>query len=403
MSVLVVENLQKSFGGVRAVDGVTFALDDGEVAALIGPNGAGKSTLFNVIDGQLAADAGHVRYLGRPLDAAPDRRAHPARHRPDVPGRAGLRVDDRAAERAGGAGSGADAAERRRRAVAPPRGRRARAPRPGGPRRTRAGRRRDAGLRRPEAARVRAGAGDRAAAAADGRADRGDGAGRAHGADAPRGRTRSGARRWPCCSPSTAWMSCSDSPGACSCCRRGASSPTALPKPCAPIRRCAASTSGTPRERARPLERRSLPQGRRRRTPRAQRGRAGTAAPLGVLRRRAGPVRRGPGRRGRGGRGARRAQRRRQDIAAAGGHGTRRARARGGAARRQGRERAATARARAARARVRARGSPHLHRPDRRGEPAAGRASRCPEASAKPTCWRCFRTSRRCSSGRRAR
>ena len=69
MSVLVVENVQKSFGGVRAVDGVTFALDDGEVAALIGPNGAGKSTLFNVIDGQLAADAGHVRYLGRPLGA----------------------------------------------------------------------------------------------------------------------------------------------------------------------------------------------------------------------------------------------------------------------------------------------------------------------------------------------
>jgi len=71
VSVLVVENLQKSFGGVRAVDGVSFSLDDGEVAALIGPNGAGKSTLFNVVDGQLAADAGQVRYLGRPLGALP--------------------------------------------------------------------------------------------------------------------------------------------------------------------------------------------------------------------------------------------------------------------------------------------------------------------------------------------
>jgi ABC-type branched-subunit amino acid transport system ATPase component len=71
VSVLVVENLQKSFGGVRAVDGVSFALGDGEVAALIGPNGAGKSTLFNVIDGQLAADAGHVRFLGRSLEALP--------------------------------------------------------------------------------------------------------------------------------------------------------------------------------------------------------------------------------------------------------------------------------------------------------------------------------------------
>jgi ABC-type branched-subunit amino acid transport system ATPase component len=69
VSVLVVENVRKSFGGVRAVDGVSFALDDGEVAALIGPNGAGKSTLFNVIDGQLAADAGYVRYFGQPLGA----------------------------------------------------------------------------------------------------------------------------------------------------------------------------------------------------------------------------------------------------------------------------------------------------------------------------------------------
>jgi ABC-type branched-subunit amino acid transport system ATPase component len=68
VSVLVVENLRKSFGGVHAVDGVTFALHDGEVTALIGPNGAGKSTLFNVIDGQLMADAGHVRYLGQPVD-----------------------------------------------------------------------------------------------------------------------------------------------------------------------------------------------------------------------------------------------------------------------------------------------------------------------------------------------
>ena len=68
MNVLVVRNLRKNFGGLRAVDDVSFALDDGEVVALIGPNGAGKSTLFNLIDGQLAADAGHVRYLDQPLD-----------------------------------------------------------------------------------------------------------------------------------------------------------------------------------------------------------------------------------------------------------------------------------------------------------------------------------------------
>ena len=68
MSVLVVENLRKSFGGVRAVDDVSFTLDDGEVAALIGPNGAGKSTLFNLVDGQLAADAGHAQFLDHRLD-----------------------------------------------------------------------------------------------------------------------------------------------------------------------------------------------------------------------------------------------------------------------------------------------------------------------------------------------
>lgn len=71
MSVLVVENLRKTFGGVRAVDGVSFVLEDGEVAALIGPNGAGKSTLFNLVDGQLAADEGEVRYLGQALDPLP--------------------------------------------------------------------------------------------------------------------------------------------------------------------------------------------------------------------------------------------------------------------------------------------------------------------------------------------
>jgi ABC-type branched-subunit amino acid transport system ATPase component len=69
MSLLAVDDVQRSFGGVRAVDGVSFGLSAGEVAALIGPNGAGKSTLFNVVDGQLAADRGQVLFDGEPLDA----------------------------------------------------------------------------------------------------------------------------------------------------------------------------------------------------------------------------------------------------------------------------------------------------------------------------------------------
>jgi ABC-type branched-subunit amino acid transport system ATPase component len=67
MSLLQVEQLRRSFGGVRAVDGVSFALAAGEVTALIGPNGAGKSTLFNLIDGQLAPQSGHVLFDGQAL------------------------------------------------------------------------------------------------------------------------------------------------------------------------------------------------------------------------------------------------------------------------------------------------------------------------------------------------
>ena len=58
--LLRVTGLRKSFGGVRALAGVSFDLARGELLALIGPNGAGKSTCFNVINGQLPADAGQV-------------------------------------------------------------------------------------------------------------------------------------------------------------------------------------------------------------------------------------------------------------------------------------------------------------------------------------------------------
>ena len=65
--LLEVQRLAKSFGGVRAVDGVSFSLRAGELVALIGPNGAGKSTCFNVINGQLRPDAGGVRFDGREI------------------------------------------------------------------------------------------------------------------------------------------------------------------------------------------------------------------------------------------------------------------------------------------------------------------------------------------------
>ena len=74
MSRLVVENLQRSFGGVKAVRGVSFSLAQGEVLALIGPNGAGKTTCFNLLNGQLRPDSGTVRLDGVDLVGLPPRR-----------------------------------------------------------------------------------------------------------------------------------------------------------------------------------------------------------------------------------------------------------------------------------------------------------------------------------------
>jgi branched-chain amino acid transport system ATP-binding protein len=67
MTVLAVRNLAKAFGGLRAVDDVSFDVAEGEFLALIGPNGAGKSTCFNMINGQLIPDAGDVRLGDRSI------------------------------------------------------------------------------------------------------------------------------------------------------------------------------------------------------------------------------------------------------------------------------------------------------------------------------------------------
>jgi branched-chain amino acid transport system ATP-binding protein len=59
-TVLKVQNLHKTFGGVRAVVDVSFRLEAGQLLAMIGPNGAGKSTCFNLINGQLRPDRGNI-------------------------------------------------------------------------------------------------------------------------------------------------------------------------------------------------------------------------------------------------------------------------------------------------------------------------------------------------------
>ena len=65
--LLRVAALGKSFGGVKAVNGVDFDLAAGELLALIGPNGAGKTTTFNMLNGQLRADSGSIQLEGQEL------------------------------------------------------------------------------------------------------------------------------------------------------------------------------------------------------------------------------------------------------------------------------------------------------------------------------------------------
>mgnify|MGYP001171472188 FL=1 len=65
--VLEVTELRKQFGGIHAVDGVSFHVDEGEILGIIGPNGCGKSTLFNCILGQLRPSGGEVKLDGRPV------------------------------------------------------------------------------------------------------------------------------------------------------------------------------------------------------------------------------------------------------------------------------------------------------------------------------------------------
>ncbi|RTH00268.1 metal-dependent hydrolase [Thermus scotoductus] len=74
--VLEVQGLQKSFGGLMAVAGVSFNLRRGEILALIGPNGAGKSTTFNLVAGALLPDRGQVRLFGKDITGLPPYRIH---------------------------------------------------------------------------------------------------------------------------------------------------------------------------------------------------------------------------------------------------------------------------------------------------------------------------------------
>jgi len=71
--VLAVDRVRKTFGGLVAVNDVSFQVRAGEIVGLIGPNGAGKSTVFNLVTGVLPANGGQVRLLGERVDALPSR------------------------------------------------------------------------------------------------------------------------------------------------------------------------------------------------------------------------------------------------------------------------------------------------------------------------------------------
>jgi branched-chain amino acid transport system ATP-binding protein len=67
MGLLEVEGLTRRFGGLTAVNGLSFAFAAGELVSVIGPNGAGKTTLFNLITGHDSPDAGRIRFEGREI------------------------------------------------------------------------------------------------------------------------------------------------------------------------------------------------------------------------------------------------------------------------------------------------------------------------------------------------
>jgi ABC-type branched-subunit amino acid transport system ATPase component len=73
-TILEIEGLAKSFGGLRAVNDLSFAVNGGTITSLIGGNGAGKTTVFNLVTGYLFPDGGRVRSRGTRIDGMPPHR-----------------------------------------------------------------------------------------------------------------------------------------------------------------------------------------------------------------------------------------------------------------------------------------------------------------------------------------
>lgn len=76
MTILAARDIGISFGGVKAIDGVSFAVSPGQILSIIGPNGAGKTTLFNIVSGVYERDQGQVELSGEDVTGlTPDKLA----------------------------------------------------------------------------------------------------------------------------------------------------------------------------------------------------------------------------------------------------------------------------------------------------------------------------------------
>ncbi|HAO42729.1 MAG TPA: high-affinity branched-chain amino acid ABC transporter ATP-binding protein LivG, partial [Afipia sp.] len=76
MTILAARDIGISFGGVKAIDGVSFSVSPGQILSIIGPNGAGKTTLFNIVSGVYERDQGHVELSGEDVTGlTPDKLA----------------------------------------------------------------------------------------------------------------------------------------------------------------------------------------------------------------------------------------------------------------------------------------------------------------------------------------
>ena len=74
MSLLTLDNVSKTFGGVAAVKDVSLAVEAGEILGVMGPNGSGKTTLFNLVSGALIPDSGEIQFLGERTNGLPPHR-----------------------------------------------------------------------------------------------------------------------------------------------------------------------------------------------------------------------------------------------------------------------------------------------------------------------------------------